>query len=290
MLVVENNSREVNWSVNSPLNPLEYGGDVVVVFDPSKTNMAMVLASPDGTILNTIEFSGNNRRKGPTMDTTQYCMEVRTFLQRYLAKAHLYLVAVEQAIQKKGYEYYTSNMVLTEIRGNLLNFFLETYGLQVIEVNNWAWKHATLPEGYRGQHQKGSKKYFLDRMPNSPYAHYFEADMTDCICILWYILSQKCGSYITMCNRSESAVVGHKYAIYPDNGVTDSLWAVNYNEAFSIEDNITFYANRLFKPFVMTVPVSRLSLDQIYTSATTFSNKDIFTKNVKVVGCRVCGS
>lgn len=289
MLVVENNTNAVNWGINGAVNPLIYGGDVVVVFDPSKTNMAMLLGTPDGTILNTIEFSGNNRRSGPTMDTTQYCQEVRAFLKRYLAKAHIYMVAVEQAIHKKGFEYYTSNMVLTEIRANILNFFREIYGIEVIEINNWSWKHATLPEGYRGQFQKGSKKFFQDKMPNSPYAHYFEADMTDCICIYWYLLSQKCGSYVMLCNRSETAIVDFEYAIYPDSGYTDQLKEVTYNDAYSIEDNIAFYVNRLSKPFALTVPVNKLSMEQIYKSATFFENKDIFTKNVKVVACRVCG-
>ena len=224
------------------------------------------------------------------MDTSVFCNEVRTFLKRYLQHAHIYLVAVEQAILKKGGDYYHSTMVLTEIRANLLNFFLSEYSVHVIEINNWSWKHAVLPEGYRGRHQKGSKKYFLDHMPQSPYSRYFEADMTDCICIYWYVLSQKCASYISMCNRVETPLVEYTYGIYPDNGSTSNIREMTYNDAYTLDQNIAFYANRLFKPFVLTVPVNKLTLEQIYSKSLLFTNKDMFGKVVKVVASRKCGS
>ena len=290
MLVVENNTTETNWYVGSELHPLEYAGDVVIAFDPSKSNMAMVLGTPDGTILNTLEFSGNNRKKGPTMDTTLYCEEVTTFLRRYLENAHIYMVGMEQTILKKGMDYYHSNQVLNEVRSNLLSFFLEAYGVKVIEINNWSWKHAVLPEGFRGQFQKGSKLYFQKFMPNSPYCNYFEADMTDCICIYWYMISKHCTNYVLMCNKSEQPFRPYTFAIYPDNGLTDELMQVPYNDAFPIETNVAFYVNRLNKTFVLTVPTKKLPIEMIYGKATQFTEKDIFKNTVKVVACRQCGS
>lgn len=288
MLVVENNRTFVNWGPYGTVQPLEYGGDVVISVDPSKTNMAMVFGTPDGTILNTLEFSGNNRRRGPVMDTTVYCEEVRQFLERYLCKAHIYMVGVEATILKKGYEHYHSNQVLNEVRSNLLGFFLEKYGIHVIEVNNWSWKNAVLPEGYRGQHQKGSKLWFERSMPDSPYSHYFEADMTDCICIYWYLVSKHCSNYHMYCNRVEPAISAYEYGYYPDNEVTKGLKDVKYNSAYSLEDNMAYYVNRLGKTFAMTVPVEKLSLEEIYKRTHCFEAEDIFTSKVKVVVCRQC--
>ena len=105
MLVVENNTTFFNWGIGGTVKPLEYGGEVVVVFDPSKTNMAMVIGTPRGDIITTFEFSGNNRKRGPAMDTTQYCMEVREFLSKLFQNVNLYTVAIEQAILKKGNNY-----------------------------------------------------------------------------------------------------------------------------------------------------------------------------------------
>ena len=97
------------------------------------------------------------------MDTTVYCEEVRQFLKQYLVNANIYFVGVEQAITKKGMEHHHSNMVLTEIRGNILNFFLDQYNVRVTEINNWSWKAGVLPKGYRGKFEKGSKKWFQDQ-------------------------------------------------------------------------------------------------------------------------------
>lgn len=291
MLVVENNSTETDWYIGSELHPLEYAGEIVLAFDPSKSNMAMVLGTPDGTILNTLEFSGNNRRRGPTMDTTLYCEEVKVFLKRYLENAHLYMVGMEQTILKEGMKHYTSNQVLNEVRSNLLSFFLDTYGIKVIEINNWSWKHAVLPEGYRGQFQKGSKLYFQKFMPDSPYTHYFEADMTDCICIYWYMISKHCANYVLMCNKSEKEFRPYTYAIYPTGcDMLEGLRKVPFNDAFPIEANIAFYVNRLNKTFVMDVPCKKIPIEMIYGKATQFKNEDIFTNTVKVVACRQCGS
>lgn len=289
MLVVENNSVFVNWTKGSPVSPLLYGGDLVITFDPSKTNMAMVVGTPEGTILNHLEFSGNNRRKGPTMDTTIFCEEVRSFLRGYLSNAHLYMVATEQTIMKKGMEHYRSNKVLNEIRSNLLNMFLEDFDLKVIEINNWSWKHAVLPEGFRGQFQKGSKLFFERRYPNSAYNNYFEADMTDCVCIYWYVVAEHCKQYSMFCTRVESPLVPYSWAIYPARMVSKDIREVKYNERFTIEENLNFYVNRLTKTFAMDVSPSVLDLDILYSKANMFGDKDMHDKMVKVVGARKCG-
>lgn len=287
MLVVERNTTFVNWSIGDSVRPMDYSGEVVVVFDPSKTNMAMVVGTPDGTILNSIEFSGNNRKRGPVMDTTLYCEEVRKFLTVYLSKVKLYLVGVEQAITKQGVNYHHSNMVLTEIRSNLLNFFLEEFGIKVIEVNNWSWKFGVLPEGFRSKFEKGSKKFFQQHMPESPYTYYFEADMTDCICIYWYLIKNSCTNYSCYCNQFEKCDIDYMYYfVSTENAIAAEVHEVTYNPRFSIKENLDYYVNRIFGNFCMVVDVEKIDFEDIYGKSVGFQLSDTNCVKVKVVARR----
>lgn len=287
MLVVERNTTFVHWGVGDEVHPLQYGGDVVVAFDPSKTNMAMIVGTPDGTILNVLEFSGNNRKAGPAQDTTVYCNEVRCFLKEYLKNVNLYCVGIEQAIMKKGQNYYHSQMVLTEIRGNMLNLFMQEFGIQVIEVNNWSWKSAILPDGYRGMFQKGSKKYFRDTMPGSPYNDYYEADVTDCICIYWYLCKNRCASYALYCNRIEQSLSGFDYSyVASDSRICEKLQEVTYNPLFTLQDNLVYYTNRILNTFYMTVGTDIIPIEDVYGKCLSFTYDNINDTQVKVVARR----
>lgn len=287
MLVVEGNKTFNNWTLGQDVNPMNYAGEVVVVFDPSKSNMAMVVGTPMGDILNTIEFSGNNRKRGPAMDTTRYCEEVRSFLKMYLSKVNLFCVAVEQAITPKNGGFHHSNMVLTEIRANLLNFFLDEFGISVIEVNNWSWKHAVLPEGYRSPFEKGSKKWFVQTMPDSPYSHYFEADMTDCICIFWYIVSTKCSTYKCYCDRAEQSLSEFVYFYTPlENNITDDMSELAYNNRFSILENLSYYVNRVMGYFYIKVPIDVLTVEDVYNKTVSYEFDNLHDSEVKVVAKR----
>jgi len=289
MLVVDHNTYFTQWGLGDTVHPMEYAGDVIVVFDPSKTNMAMVVGTPDGTILNIIEFSGNNRKRGPVMDTTLYCEEVRKFLSVYLSKVKLYLVGVEQAITKTGTNYHHSNMVLTEIRSNILNFFLEQFNIKVIEVNNWSWKFGVLPEGYRSKYEKGSKKYFQHYMADTPYAYYFEADVTDCICIYWYLIKQHCSNYSCYCNQFEKCDIEYIYYFLPkQDTITADLREVTYNPRFTITENLNFYVNRIIGDFYMVVNVDKLEVNDLYGKSAGFQLSDVDCAEVKVVARRVC--
>lgn len=273
MLVVINNKETYHYSKGMVVQPLNVTGDVVIAIDPSKTNMAVYICSPLGETYKCIEFSGNNRKAGPTMDTTQYCDEVRTFLKALLKNVSIYLVGVEAAITKKGMNHHHSNMVLTEIRGNILNFFLDEYNIKVIEVNNWAWKRAVLPDGFRGQHEKGSKKFFQLRHPESPLAYYYEADMTDAFCIATYLLGTKCQGYAIVCNRKEQPVAKtRKFWLYP-NTVHDlpNSYHARINNHFTIEDNVIFLCNRTNNLCESVVDVDRLQMEDIYNHAMGFS-------------------
>ena len=288
MLIVENNTTFVEWGLADDVNPLAYGGELVIVFDPGKTNMAMIVGTPTGTVLNHLEFSGNNRGNGTPMDTTLYCRQVQEFLRKYLTNARLYCVAVEQTILKKGTSAgYHSNQVLNEIRANLLQFFFTEYGIRVEEINNWSWKHAMLPEGYRSQSFKGSKKWILDKNPTSPYAFYFNADMTDCLFIYMYVCTHLCKNYMMICNRRESAVAPYHYSIVPKTfNLGDKITNVTYNNTFDLWSNMAFYVNRIMHTFAMLVPVDKLELSNIYGKAQLFEKSNMWDKEVYLVVAR----
>lgn len=285
MLLVLNNVPYGTWHDGFPVNPLQYFGEVVIVFDPSKTNMACVVSTPSGEILACLEFSGNNRRKGPVDDTTVYCLEVQHFLKQYLVNCKVYLAALEQAITVKTKNNHHTNMVLTEIRANLLGFFLAEYSIKPLEINNWSWKAAVLPEGYRSQSEKGSKRY----LQNTPFGEYFEADITDCVCILQYVIGKFCQGYSMYCLHPEECRVKYDIAYAREQLPTPKLVSVIYNPNFTVKENLDYYANRILGAFTMIVDVNDLDMGSIYQHSMSFLLEDIDTEKVKVVASR-CSS
>lgn len=289
MLVQINNGPITYFSKGDYVQPLDVMGDVVLCIDPSKTNMACLIGSPFGEVYSIVEFSGNNRRKGPVMDTTDYCVDFVDFLRQYLKNVHVYDAGVEKAITKKGMEHHHSNMVLTEIRGKVLGFFAEEYGIRNkdVEVNNYSWKSAILPQGYRGHGEKGSKRYICDMFPGNPFCYYFEADATDVLCIYWYKIKKYEHTYQIVCNRAEKSLNNHSVGIYPaymDNA--KGLRKFQYNHHFSLEENAIFYSNRSAVTGIAEVPIESLSLDDIYKYSTGYSSIDLGLTDVRVVVAR----
>lgn len=267
MLVVKNNIERFYFNSGDHVTPLNKTSEIVVAIDPSKTNMAVLIGSPFEEIYDIIEFSGNNRKRGPAMDTTIYCEQVREFLSKYLADANIYMVGVEAAISKKGLNFHHSNMVLTEIRGNILNFFLERFRIKVEEINNWSWKYAILPEGYRSQSEKGSKRFMRDYYPESDLNDYFEADVTDVYCIYKYMCTKLCKGYnFVCCRREEPNENTRNFYIYPSTLTRVSgARVIVLNDHFSITDNVTYLCNRTNYALYTVIPdISKLSLEEIY--------------------------
>ena len=265
-------SYELGFVQNIPVLP--YKCDCVVCFDPSKTNMAVLIANLYGDVLSTLEFTGNNRRKGPTEDTTKYCSEVTEFLQYYLKDVNICFVFIEQNIMKKGYEYYQSSNVLTEIRGALLHFFETTYNIRAKEINNWSWKSHVLPDGYRSRNEKGSKRYIHDYFPDSALNNYFEADMTDVFCMYLYAKTLIPASAIPpiLCQQKESALGKINVCIVPrDLDMGDSV-IFQYNPNYSLMDNAIYYSNRLRRTGTTIAPVDKLSMEEIYEYSALFDN------------------
>lgn len=303
MLVVIDNKFRSYWTIGQPTGKLNYHGEIVITFDPSKTNMAILIGTGEPlsledfyyegypkSILKTIEFSGNDRGKAsPPQDTTLFCEEVRHYLASYLEGARFKYVAIEQALTKRGRDTgHVTNMVLTEIRGNLLNFFLETFNVRAIEINNWSWKHAILPEGYRGQQQKGSKLFFTRNLPHSPFSFYYEADMTDCICIYLYVVMKFCSQHVTFCSTAEPKLNEYKYAYVPVSLDTSRHYIeFAFNPKFSLEENMNYYANRTTSNFVLLVDWNVPTLEDLYENCAVAKWESIDDDKVKVIVCRL---
>lgn len=250
----------IEFSAGNKVSPFQYGGEVIVAVDPSKTNMAMAVGDPWGVVLTYVEISG----KG--CDTTEYCTDFMDFISQYLSLTHPIVFGEEQAVSYKGMQYHVSQMVLTEIRANLLQMIKSRFSLKPIEINNWTWKHAILPEGYRGQKEKGSKRY-LEQFGFTGVTD----DVTDAICMYLFLQKNQPKKPEPFCDHSEPCVLKHDIYIYSSDAINlpDGFWTFKYNPKFSLEDNVNYYVNRSRGNGYLLVPASALTLDDIYTHCCT---------------------
>ena len=274
MLVVTNVFTSEMWSKGQYVKPIDYHDDVVVVIDPSKTNMACWIFTYYGEPVQLVEFSGNNRTAGPVMDTTEYLADVRSYLTQLLSNCNVAYAAIEAAITKKGMEHHHSSMVLNEIRGALLNFFLETYNIRADEINNWSWKAGVLPDGYRSRKEKGSKRWICDTAPNSMLAQCYAADATDAYCIGLYVLSRLPKKPIK-CTHTVEDEVSYTYSFYPKGTVAtvkerDVLEFI-YNPNFSFEDNMKFFVSTYRGLGYALVPLAAISIKHVVGHSHNFT-------------------
>lgn len=244
------------YSEENGVKPLEQKGHVIVTIDPGKTNMAVVVGDAYGVIYNYIEISGQG------CDTTQYCTDFSNFITSYLSNVKLWAVGVEAAVSYKGMHYHRSQMVLTEVRANILQLFRVHFGKQPVEINNWAWKKAILPEGYRGTQEKGSLR-FLNELGFTGVTH----DVTDCICMYMWMHKNVPAAPPPFCDESEMCFCKYSTEIFASDGIPDGvegMWDYTANPQFSLQDNIHYYLNRSIGNGVLRVNASMLSLEEIY--------------------------
>ena len=124
-------------------------------------------------------------------------------------------------------------------------------------------------------------------MPESPYAGYFAADMTDCACIYWYVVKNKCTNYSCYCNQYEECTSEYmNYYVPLESTTTDDMREVSYNPRFTVEENLAFYVNRVLGFFYMVIDVDKLHVQDIYGKAVGFQESDINCLKVKVVAKR----
>lgn len=250
------------YRAGQKLKPFNFCGDIVLATDPGKTNMAMTVGTPFGTQLCILQF----RAPGSTYDTSDYCHDFKDFLSRYFEGCRFAHFGIEQAISKKGMNHHHSSMVLTEIRANLIDLAFDLTGEKPLEINNWSWKYAILPDGMRSQSEKGSSRFLSD-----VYAKYGNADVTDAICMYRYIIEKKCGPYVIIPNHSEAPLSTYKaFLVPPGSKVAAKARRFQYEKGLSLEENCAFFINRTWERGVATLDVDALSLEDIYAHATGF--------------------
>ena len=254
-----NNGNVIQFdSSNCPV--LAYTGNVVVAIDPSKTNMGVVVGTDAGNKLAHIELSG----KG--CDTTDYCCDLKRFFGNYLSKAHIVLVGVEQTVQYKGYDYYRSQMVLTEIRATILALFRELFNIKVKEINNYAWKGAVLPDGYRGHKEKGSKRWLAEHGVTG-----LSDDVTDAICIYLYLMSFVQEHETLECTQGEEPVNNYRLCIVPEDFELEGEYTTyKANPDVNIRGNLGYYTNHTMESYILITPITMLTFDVIYSAKCFF--------------------
>lgn len=254
------NGYKITMRPDTQLPILEYTGNVIVAVDPSKSNMGVVIGTDAGKLLTFIEISGTGT------DTTEYCQDFKRFLKHYLQKCKIVLVGIEQAVQYKGYDYYKSQMVLTEIRAGLLAFFLEEYKIKAREINNYSWKGAILPDGYRGHKEKGSKRWLAEKGITD-----VSDDITDAICIFLYLRSFVENPEVLECTMGEQAVTHYELAIVPyDFEVSGVKQVFEANPDVDLRGNIGYFTNHSMGTYALIAPVTLLDLETIYWSKCYF--------------------
>lgn len=263
-----------HYGAGDNITPLDYCGDVVVAIDPGKTNMAMTVGDPYGVPLSYVEITG----KGT--DTTDYCSDFVEFIVAYLSNTHPIVFGEEAAVSYKGMEYHRSQMVLTEIRANLLQMIKVRFGCKPIEINNWTWKHAILPEGYRSTSEKGSLRY-LTELGLRDVTH----DVTDSICMYMYLQRTYTKDYPPpKCVKSEICLHEYSAAICDANMDLSAHKKYEYNPQFSLRENISYCINRAARIGYFELPSSYLTLDEVYSCSSMVSSP---TERLKVMFSRI---
>lgn len=263
MEVYINKSGYLDYHAGKDVPEFPYHGDVVLATDPGKTNMAITIGTPDGTILTILQF----RAGGYKNDNSEYCHDFKVFLTTYLKDCNVTIFGIEAAISKQGMNFHRSSMVLTEIRANLIDLAYQLTGRKAFEVNNWSWKYAILPDGMRGQHEKGSARFMPD-----VYNAYGNADVTDSICIYKYVILKEGNPYYTINPiGTEQPLAKYRVLINSPSKLADTCRRCIYNHNLSLDDNLTYAVNRTPEMVVFTVPASTLTLEDIYKHVCSFS-------------------
>jgi hypothetical protein len=273
MLYKVNNSEQMFYERGLYTPPLDISQELIIVFDPGKTNMAMIIGTITGEIIMVLEFSGkhiNNR----AMDTTDYCLEFMQFIRDLLKHCKIFKFAQEKAIlpnsygkggnHKKGMDHYHSQMVLTEIRANLIMLSVEMTGDKPEQINNMEWKGKILPDGYRGRDEKGSKRFISEVNPMlSMYSH----DVTDCICMYLFMVQKISDKIVITCDRPEKARFPYAFSIVDERMIPKDVKYFRFNDTFSCDDNASYFVNHVNLVGACKLPLNLISLEDLYRYA-----------------------
>jgi len=259
MLVTIDTHAPFWYTIGDAVLPLQIKGEVVVVIDPGKTNMAVLVGDKLGHIYALLQLSG----KGGDVDCSAYCREFKEFLKQYLVNVKVEYAGIEAAISKKGVGFHRSSLVLTEIRAELISLFYDIHGKKPVEINNWTWKFSILPDGMRSQSEKGSMRFLQDF-----YYMYGSADATDVICMYMYVLKENYAGYAYECKKDDYTIAKFNYSLYPSfilNGQQRNMF--KYNPELTLEENAQYMANRsLVTSFAGVLPDSLTEEEKSHSS------------------------
>jgi hypothetical protein len=240
------------FGMKSTVSPVAINDPVVIAVDPGKTNMAVIVGHPAGIAYYVLQFSSPGRKN----DSTTYCMEFKRFFRQFLENTTIFEVGIEAVISKKALNYHHSAKVLHEIRSQLIDVFYSDFGKRPEEVNNWAWKSYSLPEGFRGQSEKGSTRWY-----RREYAMYGSSDVTDAIGIYNYLIRDSKYTFPIKCKSPEQ--VYFKPDIRVVYSKPEQARVFDFNENYSIFSNAAYFVNRSIVPGVAKIPVDSLSKEDI---------------------------
>lgn len=240
MRVRKNNSTVFYFHSGDYVEPLQCAEPVLVVTDPSKQNMALLVGSLYQSKV-IYEFSGKDMNDR-AIDTVDYCIEIREFMTKLLKDCDILEFSQEEAIDKKGLEYFKSSLVLRDIRAFSIVTALDLTGRKPHFINNWTWKTDILPDGYRSQKEKGSVRYLADYV-DPIYATYTD-DVTDVICMYMHRRKTLTKGMKITCVASEDKKSDYKYYITDKSHVKDSMKEFKYNPSFTMKDNLNYFTNR----------------------------------------------
>lgn len=266
-----NNGRSTWYDKETYIDPLVFKKPVIVAIDQSKTNTAIVIGSKDKEIYYIAECSGNDKEFYEVAgNTTEFCEELDSFLTKLLARGNLVGFWQEEPILKKpnwkkskrsnGYDFYKSQMVLTEIRGCLLQTAVKLTGRPSTEVGNMDWKGGILPDGYRGHSEKGSYRFMCDVDPK--WVNWTD-DVTDALCIYLYAVKTCNSSQNIICTDIEKAEYDYSFSIVDQSAVPENALSFVASNKLSCRDNAVYFINRSSRIGSSKLNVDTLNLEDI---------------------------
>lgn len=251
MKVRINNDKEFFMDKDTPINPIQIKEPVLIVADPSKQNMAVLVGNLYGKIYEIYELSGKDP-SGYAQDTIDYCIEMRSFLTQRFAECQIVEMSQEEAIDKKGRTkeqgllYFKTSMILRDVRAFYIVAAVDLTGSKPHMFNNQVWKTSVLPPGYNKHGIKGSKVY-LNELTNNEYINYSD-DITDVICQYYYRVKALSTNAKICCTEKEDNHIPYKYFITDIKNVKkDIMKEFVYNSGFSLIDNMNYFTNRIVK-------------------------------------------
>lgn len=274
-----NNGRSSWYDTNTYVEPLIGNQPLIVAIDQSKTNCAIIVGTTDRKVIHIAEASGNDpefyERAG---DTTTFCVELTDYLAKLLGRSTIHGMWQEKPIFKDndskwykgkkergdGYSHFKSQLVLTEIRAALLNFSIKLTGEPSKEVINTEWKGKILPDGYRGQKEKGSWRYLSQLDPK--WINYTD-DVTDALCIYLYAIATMGPAPIGICNEVEKPVYNYILSIVDSCAVPKTAVHFQVNSNMTCEDNAIYFSNRASGLGAAKLDVMKIPIKEIYTYA-----------------------